>query len=118
MPQFPTLKTGVTAQFPTERVLEYSTQIERFIDGAEQRFRDAAARQRRWVIELSQLDETELADLRVFFDELQGMANTFDFVDPWTGGAPTTCRLAADSLETRSFGEFDSRTRLIVVEAI
>ena len=117
MVQFPSLKTGVSVQYPVERVLEYSTQVERFVDGSEQRYRDRSTGRREWVIELSQLDEGELSALRSFFTEVRGRANTFDFVDPWTGGPPKPCRFASDSLGAKSFAEFDSRTRLIVVEA-
>ena len=68
MARFPKLKTGAVAQYPVVRELRRSTEVKKFLDCGEQRFRDFAAARRRWVIALEKLDETETARLARFFD--------------------------------------------------
>lgn len=41
---FPTLKTGATLQYPAQRATAFSTDVVRFVDGSEQRFRDIKRR--------------------------------------------------------------------------
>ncbi len=115
MSDFPKLRTGVVAQYPATRELRFSTTVKNFLDGSEQRYRDLRVGQRRWVISLSQLDESELAELTDFFEQRQDRFETFDFEDPWTGTAVSGCRLLLDHMEARVDGEFDNRTQLIVV---
>ncbi len=43
MNEFPKLKTGAVLQYPAAKRLECLTQVTRFLDGSEQRFRDFAA---------------------------------------------------------------------------
>ena len=61
MASFPTLKTGVVAQYPSDRARRFSTQVLRFLDGSEQRFAGFGAPLKRWLIRLELLDEAELA---------------------------------------------------------
>jgi hypothetical protein len=72
MSVFPKLKTGVVAQYPVLREGLFSTTVIRFTDGSEQRFRNYTGVRRRWVIQLSQLDESELQELASFFVQQQG----------------------------------------------
>ena len=37
---FPTLKTGAVMQYPGKRILQFSTDVVRFLDGTEQRYRE------------------------------------------------------------------------------
>ena len=115
MSDFPKLRTGVVAQYPATRELGFSTSVKSFLDGSEQRYRDLRGGRRRWVISLSQLDESELAELTDFFEQRQGRFGTFDFEDPWDGAVVTGCRLALDHMESRADGEFGNSTQLIVV---
>lgn len=96
MAQFPKLKTGAVAQYPAVREQRYSTEIRKFLDCSEQRYRDLAAGRKRWVIRLEKLDETETARLARFFDEQQGRLTVFEFEDPWTGTIVPECRFAED----------------------
>ena len=115
MSVFPKLKTGVVAQYPVVRAGIFSTAVNRFLDSSEQRFRDHRGLRRRWVIRLSQLDESELQRLCEFFVAQQGRAGQFDFEDPWTGSTVSGCRFEEDELLTISNGEFDGRTEVTVV---
>jgi hypothetical protein len=115
MSVFPKLKSGVVAQYPVLRSSSFSTAVIRFLDSSEQRFRDYRGLRRRWVVRLSQLDETELQRLSEFFVEQQGRGALFDFEDPWTGGIVSGCRFEDDELVTLSDGEFDGRTEVTIV---
>ena len=105
MARFPKLKTGVVAQYPAVREQRYSTEIRRFLDCAEQRYRDFAAGRKRWVIALEKLDETETARLARFFDEQQGRRGIFEFEDPWTGTVVAQCRFGEDRFPMIEEGE-------------
>ncbi len=67
MAQFPSLKTGVVAQYPSTKEYRFSTETRRFVDGSEQRYRNFRGSRQRWVVNLSQLDESEIAELADFF---------------------------------------------------
>jgi hypothetical protein len=115
MSVFPKLKTGVVAQYPVVRAGQFSTAVNRFLDNSEQRFRDYRGLRRRWTIQLSQLDESELQRLSEFFVEQQGRSGQFDFEDPWTGGLVSGCRFEDDQLVAVWNGEFDGRTEVTIV---
>ncbi|MBI3667251.1 MAG: DUF2460 domain-containing protein [Acidobacteria bacterium] len=116
MAQFPKLKTGAVAQYPAVREQRYSTEVNRFLDNAEQRYRDYAAGRRRWVIALEKLDETETATLARFFEEQQGRFGTFDFEDPWTGMVTANCRFGEDQFPMQEASESRCSLRLTVEE--
>jgi hypothetical protein len=115
MSVFPKLKTGVVAQYPVVREGRFSTVVSRFLDSSEQRFREGRGLRMRWVIQLSQLDESELQRLTMFFVEQQGRLGGFDFEDPWTGGTVAGCSFEDDQLQMISDGEFDGRTEVTIV---
>ena len=117
MARFPKLKTGAVAQYPAAREQRYSTEVHRFLTGAEQRYRDFAASRKRWVIELEGLDETEAATLARFFDEQQGQLGVFEFEDPWSGTVIPQCRFGEDQFGVVE--ECESRCHLkVVVEEV
>ena len=116
MPTFPTLKTGAVAQYPTVRSAQYQNQCLRFLDGAEQRYRDSAGPLRRWVISLTLLDESEREALSEFFEELAGRFGTFAFTDPWDGVEYSNCSLESDQMDVRSLAEMRGATSLTIVE--
>jgi len=116
MDRFPKLKTGAVAQYPVVREQRYGTEVHRFLDGAEQRYRDLAAGRKRWVIELGQLDETETAGLCRFFDEQQGRLTAFEFEDPWTGAIVPLCRFGEDRFPMQEECESRCSLRLTVEE--
>jgi len=116
MATFPQLKTGAVAQYPATKSLRFQNQTVRFLDGSEQRYRDAAGALHQWVIRLSQLDETEMAAFGQFFVENQGRLGSFAFTDPWDGTQYPNCSLAADGLTLTSLAEMCGQTSVTVIE--
>ena len=116
MASFPTLKTGAVMQYPATRTLQYNTDVVRFLDGTEQRYRDNAAVLHRWTIQLDLLDEAELATLEQFFLSSQGAFGSFSFTDPWDGTVYPDCSLAQDTFEFEVRSEMRGKTTLTVCE--
>ncbi len=115
MAQFPSLKTGVVAQYPSTKEYHFSTETRRFVDGSEQRYRNFRGSRQRWVVNLSQLDESEIAELVDFFRSQQGRLGAFDFEDPWSQTVVTNCHFEQEFFSVRADGEFDSRTGLVIL---
>ena len=116
MASFPALKTGALAQYPSDRTKRFSTQIHRFLDGSEQRFRGFGSPLKRWVIRLELLDEAELTRLEEFFAEQGGRAGAFAFTDPWDGSVHENCSFESDALTADYRGPRDGRTSMVVKE--
>lgn len=116
MSAFPKLKTAAVAQYPATRQSRFRNETHGFLDGSEQRFRDFRGVQRRWVIDLTQLDAGEAAVLSDFFIEQKGRLGSFDFEDPWTGAVVTGCRFESDELPILAEGESDIKTSVTIVE--
>jgi len=114
MALFPKLKTTAVTQFPSGRSLSFATEVLRFIDGTEQRFRRAGAPVFRWEISLSKLDARELAAVREFFLSQQGRYGMFEFIDPWDGMEYHGCSFEDDELELTLDGERSSSTKLTI----
>jgi hypothetical protein len=116
MASFPALKTGVVAQYPTDRQRSFSTQVFRFLDGSEQRFPGYGAPLRQWTIHLDLLDESELTNLEQFFASEGGRAGTFSFTDPFDGTVYASCSFGADELALNFSGPQDGKTTAVVRE--
>lgn len=116
MATFPKLKTNAVAQYPATKGLHFQNQVLRFVDGTEQRYRDAPGPLHQWVIRLSELDETEMAALEQFFLANQGRFASFAFTDPWDGSQYANCSLAGDGMELTAVGAMSGNTTLTVVE--
>lgn len=116
MASFPTLKTGAVMQYPAKRTVQFATEVMRFLDGNEQRYRDNPAAVHRWTIQLDLLDEGELAALDQFFVSNQGAFGCFSFTDPWDGTTYPDCSLAGDTFEFQLSGEMRGKTTLTVCE--
>lgn len=116
MPAFPILKTGAVAQYPAVKSAQFRNQTVRFVDGAEQRYRDAAGPLHVWEIRLSQLDETEMAAVEQFFLLNQGRQGSFAFTDPWDGAVYPECSLQSDEIALEYQAELRGRTSLTVRE--
>ena len=97
MDQFPTLKTGAVLQYPAATSLAFSTSQVRFVDGAEQRFRQHARSVRRWMVRLEGLDDAEMGRIEEFFASRQGRLGAFAFADPWDGTTYEGCRFETDA---------------------
>jgi hypothetical protein len=113
---FPTLKTGAIAQYPSGRERDFSTQIFRFLDGSEQRFPGYGAPLRKWTIQLSLLDESELVNLEQFFEGQGGRAGSFSFVDPFDGTTYPSCSFGSDTLALEYSTFAGGETSVIVKE--
>jgi phage-related protein len=116
MSGFPRLKTNAVMQYPAARVVEFSTQVVRFVDGSEQRYRNLGAPLRSWVIRLELLDESELAALEDFFTGMQGAFGAFTFTDPRDGREYANCSLEREWFATVLAGEMRGGTVLVVRE--
>jgi hypothetical protein len=116
VPTFPTLKTGVIAQYPSSRTRQFSTKVFRFVDGSEQRFSGYGAPIRRWTIPLELLDDSELDQLSKFFDEQAGRAGNFAFADPWDGTVYPSCSFDDDKLGLEFGDRLLGRTAVTVRE--
>jgi phage-related protein len=116
MADFPALKTGAMAQYPSDRTRRFSTLAYRFMDGSEQRFPGFGAPLKRWLIRLELLDEAELARLDDFFMQQGGRAQSFAFTDPWDGTVYANCSFESDEMTTDYRGQGDGRTSVVVKE--
>jgi len=116
MATFPLLKTSAVAQYPATKSIRYRNQTIRFLDGSEQRYRDAAGPLHQWVIQLKELDEGEMAAFEQFFQDSQGRLGSFAFTDPWDGTQYANCSLSTDNLDLNSLAEMNGKTSLTVVE--
>jgi len=94
---FPTLSTGAVAQYPADRTRQFSTQVCRFLDGSDQRFRGYGAPLLRWAIRLDLLTEAELVNLEAFFLSEEGRSGSFAFTDPWDGTVYSNCSFDGDT---------------------
>ena len=115
MSAFPKLKTGAVAQYPASRALAHATEVVRFLDGTEQRYRARGATVRRWVIRLNLLDETEIARLQEFFIAEQGRSGSFSFEDPWDGSVHANCSLESDEFAMEALGEARASVSLSLI---
>ena len=116
MASFPALKTGVVAQYPSDRARRFSTKVLRFLDGSEQRFAGFGTPLRRWLIRLELLDEAELSTLEEFFVQQAGQAGTFSFTDPWDGTVYVNCSFESDVMTADYRGPGDGATSVTVKE--
>jgi len=116
MANFPALKTGAIAQYPSDRTRQFSTQVFRFLDGSEQRFPAFGAGLRRWTIRLDLLDEAELETLQEFFVSQDGQAGSFGFTDPWDGTVYAHCSFGSDTLALEFQGPMKGVTQVMVKE--
>ena len=115
MATFPRLKSNAIAQYPAARRAQFQNQTVRFVDGSEQRYRDSAGARLEWDIQLTQLDEGELATIEEFFLANQGSFGSFTFEDPWDGSVYDNCSIAEDGLALLTVAEMRGSTKLTVV---
>lgn len=114
MPSFPVLKCGASLQHPAQRSLAYDTHVTRFLNGAEQRFRNRGAARRTWKSTLTLIDSVESRQLVDLFRERQGEFGAFTFIDPWDGTPYTDARFADAAIAARQ----DDETRFSVAVTI
>ena len=106
MPDFPLLRTGAVAQYPSQREIAFNTSVTRFVDGTEQRFRAQKGPALRWFIRMSQVSAEEIAVLEDFFDSAQGRFGSFSFVDPWDGAEYPDCSFEEDDFAATAVSDW------------
>jgi phage-related protein len=116
MNTFPALKTGAIIQMPSSRAIQFSTDVVKFVDGGEQRFRSFAQPYHRWVVRFAVLDEAELQNIRAFVQQMDGAAGLFSFTDPWDGTVYAKCSLEGDATVDSLRGPMQNGTTLIIRE--
>ncbi|MBV8069254.1 MAG: DUF2460 domain-containing protein [Acidobacteriaceae bacterium] len=116
MPNFPTLSTGVVAQYPLAIKTGQGAHVVRFLDGADQRFLTQAKMLRSWRIQLDLLSEEEIRQLEAFFVEQAGDYSTFAFPDPYSGTTVPNCRFAAPGFVSEYLGIDSASTEFWVIE--
>src|ERR1041385_2487790 len=107
---FPKLKTQAVAQYPLTTTLAFQNQTLTFLDGTQQRYRDAGEVRMRWEIRLTDLDEGELASMEEFFLANQGAFGSFTFIDPRDGTVYDDCSLQTDGLDAETIAEMRGAT--------
>jgi len=114
MAEFPKLRTGAVAQYPSEKEIAFQTTITRFVDGTEQRFRSSKGAATRWVVQLSHVSGEEMAAIAEFFNSARGRFGSFSFVDPWDGTEYPDCSFEADEFIGNAASECRWAGRLII----
>lgn len=117
MSDFPKLRTGAVAQYPARRQTLFQTQVVRFVDGTEQRFREYGGPRHAWVIALELLGDDEISAIGDFVESVAAGDGTFAFTDPWDGTVYPSCRLADDTFLSKHDEENRGRTSLTIVES-
>jgi len=112
---FPLLKSGQEAQYPVRRTLIQNVETVSFLDGSEQRCVTSGALHE-WTIQLSLIDEQELAALEAFVEQLQGETGQFAFIDPLEQVRYNNCSLAMGSLSEAFRGPGRVSTELVIRE--
>jgi len=116
MSTFPTLKTSAVTQYPATKAITFQNQAVRFVDGTEQRYRDCAGPLHKWVIRVSDLDETEMTALELFYESNGGRFGNFSFIDPWDSQTYSNCSFAADYIDLESKEELRGATSVTILE--
>lgn len=114
MSSFPRLRTGAITQYPSARRSTYATNLTKFVDGSEQRFRDLKQPVQTWVIRLHHLSDEEMQAVESFFDAMHGRFGSFSFVDPWDGTEYADCSFNQDTFSVGSAGEGRNNAYLII----
>jgi hypothetical protein len=116
MLQFPVLKTGAVAQYPLPLTFSYRADIVWFLDGSEQRFRNAPSVLHQWEIALNQLDEQEMGAVEQFFILSAGSAETFAFTDPASNATYPNCSVSGDTIDLEYVGPLSGKTKIVIRE--
>ncbi|MBV8864868.1 MAG: DUF2460 domain-containing protein [Acidobacteriaceae bacterium] len=113
---FPLLSTGAVAQYPLIVTTGQSSQVIRFLDGTDQRYRMQGRMLRQWEIRLELLSESEIQALESFFAAQLGGYSTFVFPDPYSGANVPNCRFAEDAFVSGYEAADISRASFWVIE--
>lgn len=114
MAEFPKLKTNAVAQYPSTKTFEFKTEILKFVDGKEQRFRRAPSMLQRWMISLDLLDDGEADAVQQFVTDHAGRFGQFSFYDPWDNVLYEGCSFDQDEISINSNGAMNNRASLVI----
>ena len=117
MTTFPLLSTAAVTQYPLEIVTGQASQVIRFLDGSDQRYRMQGQMLRQWQIKLDLLNEDEIQALQAFFVGQLGDYSPFIFTDPYSGAGVPNCRFAGGAFSTTYEAVDMSATSFLVIEA-
>jgi hypothetical protein len=116
MATFPQLKTGAICQYPLGRRIRFATEVIAFSDGSEQRYRDYGSGLRAWKVDLSLLDDAEMASIEAFYWANDGGAGTFQFTDPFDSVVYDSCEFGEGPVEFVASGQQRVGMSLIIRE--
>jgi len=116
MANFPVLKTGAVAQYPSDRAVQMSARVFRFLDGSEQRLLTFGSPLHKWKIQLDLLDEAELNALEEFFISQEGRSGSFTFTDPWDGTVYQNCSFENDAFAAELHEPGRGRAQIVIRE--
>jgi hypothetical protein len=117
MTSFPILSSGAISQYPTECYTGRSVGVIRFVDGSDQRFLRTARPLRRWRIDLTLLNDSEIAALEHFFVVQKGMFSLFTFTDPASQHSIANCRIAESQMMSEYALHNGNSTFLWIIES-
>lgn len=113
----PPLKTGIAAQHPLQRTLQFATRVLTFVDGQEQRTTTSGPALRSWSLSFNQLDEAELWAQELAFVSAQGGARDVAFTDPFDGTEYPMTYFAGEQLELELTNDDSGRTNVEIRES-
>jgi phage-related protein len=112
---FPLLKSGQEVQYPVRRTVKQNVETISFLDGSEQRCATSGILHE-WTIQLDLIDEQEMSNLDLFFQQLQGQTGQFTFTDPLDGVQYNNCSFVNGSLSELFEGPGRVSTTLVIRE--
>jgi hypothetical protein len=79
---FPQLSSGAVSQMPLKRRIAHRTLLNESADGTEIRVADAGFREKKWLLSLEFLSDSEWQAIQDLFAETEGRLQTFVFLEP------------------------------------
>ncbi|MGB9604885.1 MAG: DUF2460 domain-containing protein [Bryobacteraceae bacterium] len=98
------------------RRVEYRNEVLRFLDGSEQRYRQARGPLKQWVLNFGAIEDEEARRLVNFFEGQQGRVGSFAFEDPWEKTTNPNCSLVNDEVRLELENEGRARVRVVIRE--
>ncbi len=100
MNTFPSLDSSAVMQYPAPMMVSQGVQAIRFLDGEDQRYVTQGRTFRSWHIQLTLLNESELARVENFFAQQAGNYSAFSFPDPFSATLVPNCRFGTPGLSS------------------
>lgn len=116
MPTFPPLRTGAVAQYPLAHTSAWLNQSVWFLNGTVQSFPVYSRPLRKWSIQLSSLDESEMDAVISFAEAVEGAV--FSFTDPVTGSIVPRCIISGGTVNAGMAQDLVGSASLVVEEVV